>query len=958
MTPQLWQKAKRILEQALDLPVHDRRAYVADACGTDAVLMSEIESLLQSHDQAGEFLEAPALEHAPGDALAAGTRLGPYRIVQEIGEGGMGIVYQAIRDDDQFRKLVAIKIIKRGLDTRHILQRFHNERQILAHFDHPNIAKLMDGGTTPDGRPFFVMEFIGGLALDDYCDRHKLTIDQRLKLFLKVCAAVEYAHQNLVIHRDLKPSNILVTEDSEPKLLDFGIAKLLDDERNQTMTMRPMTPEYASPEQILGEPMGTASDIYSLGVLLYELLTGRRPYRLKSRTPMDAANLIVSVEPTRPSAAIGTVPLGAANEEETLTVDVGPARSSSLDRLRRQLAGDLDNIVLMALRKEANRRYASVDQLASDIRRYFEGRPVMARTDTLWYRTSKFVRRNRAALVSVVLVFASLVAGIITTAWQARVARSQRRLAEEHFQEVRQLANSLIFELHDAIQTLPGSTPARELLVKRALEYLDRLARGATSDLSVQRELAIAYRKISEVEGSPYAASLGHTDAAIESGRKGLAILDKLAANGANDMDLQRESAAAHANLGDLLWVEGKWDGALAEYRSSLNTFQKLSDANPNNRDLQREVSVSHISVGDTQKELGDVSAALQSYQKGLAIRKKLLEGAPKERRPRRDVAVGYIKLAGAQLSLGDQKGALESFRAALPIFETLAAEDPTNAQAASDLIFIQRDGIGDALARDSQDASALEWYRKALAGARKISAADPSNAYAGRSLMISHAKVGQALLATGQAAASIQSWEEALRVARGLTASDPNNSQARGDLAFCEIGLGESQMAQGKVEDAIRTYTRALDIWLAIASTDPRSTVARNGVAESRVKVGDAQMKAGRVTEALNNYQLAHSNRAKLEQEDPNNAEVQATVAATCGRIGAVHAALASKAQDRPAKAKEWSEAKAWQTRSVEAWQRIQSHTELSASNAKLLSEVKRDLAATESALNALTAH
>jgi eukaryotic-like serine/threonine-protein kinase len=960
LSPERWQRAKQILQGALDVNPARRSAFLDEACAGDGEMRNEVESLLQSNEDAGSFLESPALAESAiteldmGLELAVGSRLGAYRIVQEIGEGGMGVVYQAIRDDDQFRKLVAIKILKQGLDSRYILRRFHNERQILAHFDHPNIAKLLDGGTTEDGRPYFVMEFIAGKAVNDYCDERRLSIDERLRLFLKVCSAVQYAHQNLVVHRDLKPSNILVAEDGEPKLLDFGIAKVLDDEREITATLRAMTPEYASPEQVLGQPISTASDIYSLGVLLYELLAGRRPYTLRNRTPLEAAEVIVKSEPTRPSLAIAQEPVkgGGTAGAETRTIDVSARRSETPERLRKRLAGDLDNIILMTLRKEPQRRYQSVEQLAGDIRRYFDGRPVAARTDTLWYRTAKFVRRNKAGMISVVLVFVSLIAGIVTTAWQASMARAQRARAEEHFQEVRTLANSLIFEVHDAIQNLPGSTPARELIVKRALEYLDRLSRSAANDQTVARELAVAYRKISEVEGSPYAASLGHTEAAIEGGRKALAILDKLAAEQTPDVALRQEIGAAHANLGDLLWLQGKWDGALNEYQQGLNTYKELTAIAPDNRDFGRELSVSYISVGDTLKETGKVTAALDSYRKGLEIRKGLLAVAPKERRPRRDVAVGYIKVAGVLLSVGETSVALENFRAALPLFERLAAEDATNAQAASDLTFVERDGLGDALARNGDAAGALALYRKALARAAKISSADPTSSYASRSLLISHAKVGQALLALRQPGQSADAWGHALDVAKALSGGDPNNAQARGDLAFCAEGLGDAQLASGNVPSASENYQRSLEAWTAVAAVDPKSTQARDGSAQAHLKVGDAQMASGRAREALASYTVAATARQQLAQEDPINAEVRANLAISSERVGQAHAALARRAPSESSRTAEWREARAWFQRAVSAWQEIQKRSKLDAHNAEALGKAQRELAASEAAL------
>src|SRR5262249_37724962 len=389
MTPERWEQVEEIFNAALDLPVDERGAFLSEACGDDLSLRKQIEYLIKCHEQAGAFIETPAEIHdsllpdchpvtLQPDAMV-GRQIGVYRLVREIGRGGMGAVYLAVRADDQYQKRVALKLIRRGMDTKDILRRFRHERQILASLNHPYIAQLLDGGTTEDGLPYFAMEYVEGQPITNYCDTHKLTIAERLKLFRQVCEAVQYAHQNLVVHRDLKPSNILITADGAPKLLDFGIAKLLNPELSaQTIeptvtALRLMTPEYASPEQVRGEPVTTASDVYSLGVVLYELLTAHRPYRLKSRSPHEIFRTVCEIEPERPSAVINRVETTTSDDGATL-VSLTPeivsrAREEQPEKLRRRLQGDLDNIVLMAMRKEPQRRYAMVNQLSEDIRR-------------------------------------------------------------------------------------------------------------------------------------------------------------------------------------------------------------------------------------------------------------------------------------------------------------------------------------------------------------------------------------------------------------------------------------------------------------------------------------------------------------------------------------------------------------------------------------------------------------
>ena len=394
MTPERWKQIEGVFDDAIDLAPAERDAYLAAACGGDAELRRQVELLIRSHDAAGSFIEAPAVagvttdpRQLDDDAPFIGRRVGSYRIVREIGRGGMGAVYLAVRADDEFQKRVAIKLVKRGMDTDFILRRFRQERQILASLDHPYIARLMDGGTTDDGLPFFVMEYIQGLPVNQFCDAQKLSTPERLRLFLKVCSAVAFAHHNLVIHRDLKPSNVIVMADGTPKLLDFGIAKLLNPEMGArtydptTLAMRLMTPEYASPEQVRGETVTMVSDVYSLGVLLYDLLTGHRPYTFRSRSPEEVARVICEQEPERPSVAVNlieVIPTGGSEPLEITPDSVSRVRDGSLEKLRRQLSGSIDNIVLKALRKEPQRRYQSVEELARDIEHYLEGRPVSA----------------------------------------------------------------------------------------------------------------------------------------------------------------------------------------------------------------------------------------------------------------------------------------------------------------------------------------------------------------------------------------------------------------------------------------------------------------------------------------------------------------------------------------------------------------------------------------------------
>ncbi|HEX9735565.1 MAG TPA: serine/threonine-protein kinase [Thermoanaerobaculia bacterium] len=466
MTPERWQQVKDVFAEAAGRAPEERSGFLDRACAGDGELRAEVESLLASEEREVEVVDGD-LFHLFGRLLAAGDgaapQVGRYRLGEEIGRGGMAVVYTAVRSDEEFHQEVAVKLIRRGMDTAPMIARFRQERQILAHLSHPNIARLYDGGVTEDGLPYLVMERIDGEPIDVYCDRRRLALRQRLELFRTVCAAVHSAHQNLVVHRDLKPSNILVAEGGVPKLLDFGIAKLLEPEQDEAAPEltaegpRPMTPEYASPEQLQGRPVTTASDVYALGVLLYRLLTGRRPYQLRFLSRQEIEYVVCEKEPERPSTAV---------EREGEVAAALPARRE----LRRTLRGDLDNIAMKALRKEPERRYGSAEQLAEDVRRYLDGLPVIARDDTMAYRAGKFVRRHRLGVAAAAIVFLALVGAVAATTWQMRVAQRERLTAQT-------VSDFLIdlFEVSDPERARGREITARELLAK-SVGALDALA--------------------------------------------------------------------------------------------------------------------------------------------------------------------------------------------------------------------------------------------------------------------------------------------------------------------------------------------------------------------------------------------------------------------------------------------------------------------------------------------------
>ncbi len=529
MTPERWRAVKEVFQRVMEAPREARAQVVAAACGDDLELRTELERLLRAHDAAEEerFIEAPApvaadvappgawsdltstQPSAPSEGQAEawlGREIGPYRLLALLGRGGMGTVFRAEREDAAGRRQVALKLVTRWDESAFLRERFEAERRILAGLDHPHIARFIDAGTTPEGQPYLVMDLVEGLPLVEYARRAGLDVRARVQLFRQVCSAVQYLHRNLVVHRDLKPGNVLVTASGQVKLLDFGIAKLLEPGGAQAATitlLRALTPDYASPEQVRGDVVTTASDVYALGAVLYELLCGERPHRFPSLSPEDVVRVVCLATPERPSSVAARLEARTAPgpQAETLPPD---ARAG---RLRRQLEGDLDVIVMTALRKEPERRYRGVERLDDDLRRYLDSLPVLARPDAFGYRFKKFVRRNRAASAAAALLLASILSGVGLTAWQARAAARERARAERRVTQLRALAHAVLFEVDGALRELPGSAPARALIVARSRAWLAGLRREAAADPTLRPELEQASARLAEVERELQGAS-------------------------------------------------------------------------------------------------------------------------------------------------------------------------------------------------------------------------------------------------------------------------------------------------------------------------------------------------------------------------------------------------------------------------------------------------------------------
>ncbi len=501
MTDSTWTRLQELFEQALERPVDERQAFLDAACGDDEELRADVEVLLRADERNSALSDQPpdlgvVLD---SDAQLIGETVGGWRILERVGVGGMGSVFLAERADGEFEQRAAVKIVRKGMDSDSVVQRFRQERQILARLNHPNIAGVLDGGVTDDGRPYFAMEFVDGQPITDFCDEHRLGVEERLELFRKACDAVHYAHRNLVVHRDLKPSNILVTRDGDVRLLDFGIAKVLDEPEDQNLTrtgMQVHTPAYAAPEQLKSEPITTATDVYALGVVLYELLSGRRPFEVR-RTPSELRELVLTGDPPKPSTAVLKVPADKDGRVGTETIEeLSSRRGERAERLRRLLRGDLDTICLMALHREPNLRYASADQMADDIRRHLEGLPVIASPDSFAYRIGKFYRRHRSGVISTIGVIVAFV--VMSAVYTVRLTE-ERNIALDEQRKAEQVVQFVtgLFAMSDPSESQGEEITARDLLDAGAEQINNELSDRPEVQSTMRRVLGEVYYSLS-----------------------------------------------------------------------------------------------------------------------------------------------------------------------------------------------------------------------------------------------------------------------------------------------------------------------------------------------------------------------------------------------------------------------------------------------------------------------------
>ena len=822
MHPERWPHVTDLMHRALDVPEVERRAWIEAQAAGDAEIVAEVVRLLDAHVNAGRFLEDPliarpgaatelhdALSGATGGMIGVGTSLGHYRILREIGHGGMGTVYLGARADDVFEKQVAIKVVS-GAFVGHALQEsFSRERQLLATLDHPGIARVLDGGATANGLQFLVMEYVDGTPIDAYCDARQLGTHARLRLFLEVCRAVHYAHGRLIVHRDIKASNVLVGEDGRPKLLDFGIAKLLAQEESpgdpSATLVRAWTPESASPEQVRGEPTTIATDVYGLGALLYRLLTGRPVFDLSGRDHVDRARVICEATPERPSVAAART----------------PGRTKAL-----AVADDVDMIVIEALHKEPSRRYRSAEHLAEDIERHLAHRPVLAAPDSWKYRARKFIGRHPAATAASMAAVVAVLAATAAALWQARRADRERERAQARLTDVRRLANTLIFDVYDRVENSPNATPIRRTLVEKGLESLDRVAPDGASDPTLSLELADAYRRLAEVQGTPGKSNLGDRDGAARSLEKGRSMLAPFLARA--DPPVAIEVSYLNLTRQLALTLAGDPDRARQLTVENLERAKRLQKRHPDDNTVTEAVASTYfyaaLSRPDNQLDLW--SEAHRLYQ-ALNVR---VPGNP----------VHLRSLALTSMYIGTFHGVAKRYELARTNFERALELDrqvqklrPDDRKTTID-VAVDLGNLASlaSLAVPPALAEAIALYRESLALREQAVAQDPRDVFARQALGFCLTELCNLSRRSGDVDAAVGYGQRAVDAYEALPPSE--QLMRRGNAWFA---FGRALSQAGRRTEGCAALRRALQ-YFKQASVVPSS---QRGVPEALTSVGEA---------------------------------------------------------------------------------------------------------------------
>jgi tetratricopeptide (TPR) repeat protein len=763
MTAGTWQQIREVFGAAMGLDAPERAAYLA---GVPNEVRCEVESLIAAHGEAGQFLQTEV------GAVPPGSRLGPYRILDKIGEGGMGAVYLARRED--FEHQVALKIVSGVLATEEMDRRFLAERQTLARLSHPNIVRLLDGGEH-DARRYFAMEFVTGVPITDYC--RDLPLQPKLAMFRTVCGAIHYAHQHLIVHRDIKPPNILVTADGEVKVLDFGIAKLLDSSLNPGATTRlhPMSLDCASPEQVKGLPVSTATDVYSLGVLLYELLAGASPQGGAGRPLDETIRRICELPVERPSS-------------------VKPG-----------LAQDLDSIVLRAMQKDPAQRYSSVEELSADVGRFLEGRPVIAREATFPYVARKFVARHKAAVAAAAGAVVLLLGGSGMVLWEARVAARERALAQRRFEETRKLARSVIFDLQAQLGALPGTLPVRRRMIEQTVSYLESMARDAGDNTELLVEIAGSYSRVGEIQGGVGSANLGDVEGAIRSWQSAIRLVDRALAKDRNNTPALEIGSGVYGRLGGLYNQIGKRAEASAHFElaaAMAKRFQAAAPGNPASSAVLGGALFARATSLEGQPRV-------EAFQETLAVYESILKKDAASLNNTRNVALSLKYLANALQQQGEIKRGLPYAIRARELDEVRLAATPADRSVLMDLSN-DLGTIGNFHREMGNASEAVSTLRRNLEVRQRLASEDPGNALARERIAKAHQSLAFALLLAQDPRSAREEFQTSMAMYRGMLATTPDSHYALEAVVANQFGLAKAAKSLHDTTAACQLFVQA----------------------------------------------------------------------------------------------------------------------------------------------------
>jgi non-specific serine/threonine protein kinase/serine/threonine-protein kinase len=867
MNPERWLQVKNVIEAVLERPLSERSAYLDKSCGADSELLSEVESLLVFESYVNEdIFENIHLPHVFTEESKdqsggfIGKQIGKYRIESELGSGGMGVVFLAERVDGDFEQKVAIKFL-RHFSSASAFQRFLLERKILARLHHRFIAQLFDGGTTSEGTPYLVMEYVEGKAITRYANEQNLNLEERLELFCKVCSAVSFAHQNLIVHRDLKPDNILITEEGIPKLLDFGIAKLLSEtEVKVTVTeQRAFTPEYASPEQIKGETITTASDVYVLGIILYELLCGNRPFQTSvTNKQKEIWHIVNRSEPTKPSSEVNQ------SKIQNSRFKIRKLKSISGEQNSKSLKGDLDNIILKALKREPERRYKSVEQMTEDLRRYRQGLPIKARPDTFFYRTGKFINRQRWAIIAACLIVLSLLIGMVTTIQQSSRAERERLRAEQRAASLRKISKSVVFDVHDAIRNLSGSLPARKILLERAVEQLQLLAHDAKDDPELQDELAQAYFSVGEMQ-----QAIGNVSESEELHSQAVAIYQKLTVSNSQNQNYLRGLARGYGFLANNAYLRGESGKSVELYAQVLLVFEQITAENPNDTKNLTDLWNAYSNYAISLIKTGQPNDALIVCRKAIYIAEQLNKTGnsnPDNRQILYQTKGLIATIAGIS---GSYRNSIVALKEVISEAEKLHLEFPEDTRFQYDLwAFYRRTGI--AFNKSENFSEAIVYLEKSLLLIEELMKSNLKDAGYKRNTSITFLALGQAFSNQRNPKKALFFLLRAREISESLFKSDGNNGETIADLALIYGNLGIALARTGEFDESLLNLEKSFDLFNSCLVKSPDNNELKQNFAEIATQIADIYALAAK----RQNFEKekAYKERANLLLEQSRN--------------------------------------------------------------------------------------